>query len=141
MTGYLGLDIGDKRIGIACSRSGVIASALENYNRATLEQDAQHILHLARQNGCETIVAGLPRHLNGDPHLQAEKNEELCGALRSLGLPVEYYDERLTSKVAERVLISADVSRKKRKTALDKLAAVLILQDYLDYKKNKGANI
>ena len=134
---YLGLDIGDKRIGIAISYSGIMASGVETYNRISLTRDTEYLLAMIRDNGIDTVVAGLPRHLNGDEHVQAEKNELIVNALRENGVTVDYFDERLTSQAAERAMLEADLSRKKRKENIDKLAAVIILQNYLD-KKNGG---
>ena len=131
---YLGLDIGDKRIGISLSTSGILASGVETYNRVSLKSDCQHILDLIEKNKVDIVVAGLPKHLNGDQHEQAEKNEVLCNALREHGVSIEYFDERLTSSCAEKAMLEADLSRKKRKENIDKLAAVIILQDYLDLK-------
>ena len=131
---YLGLDIGDKRIGISLSTSGILANGVETYNRTSLKNDCQHILELISKYGVDIVVAGLPKHLNGDSHEQAEKNEVLCNALRENGIKIEYFDERLTSSCAEKAMLEADLSRKKRKENIDKLAAVIILQDYLDLK-------
>ena len=131
---YLGLDIGDRRIGIALSTSGIFASGVETYTRVTLTKDVEHILDLVNKNGVDVIVAGLPKHLNGDAHVQAEKNELLCSALREKGCTIEYMDERLTSSAAEKAMLEADLSRKKRKQNIDKLAAVIILQDYIKMK-------
>lgn len=131
---YLGLDIGDKRIGISLSTSGILASGVETYNRVSLKSDCQHILDLIDKNKVDIVVVGLPKHLNGDAHEQAEKNEVLCDALREYGIKIEYFDERLTSSCAEKAMLEADLSRKKRKENIDKLAAVIILQDYLDLK-------
>ena len=118
----LGLDIGDRRIGIAVSRSGFICSGLETYTRKNLTLDAEHIYDLAVQYNARRIIAGRPVHLNGDHHVQEDKNE----------LEVVLWDERFSSLSAERVLLEADVSRKKRKGVIDKMAAVIILQNYLD---------
>ncbi len=134
---YLGLDIGDRRIGISVSHSGIMANGVETYTRTKFSSDVEHIVSLAIKYGIDTVVAGLPKHLNGDSHEQAEKNEVLLTALREKGLSVEYMDERLTSSAAEKAMLEADLSRKKRKENIDKLAAVIILQDYLD-RKNGG---
>lgn len=135
--GYLGLDIGDRRIGIAVSTSGLMANGVETYERRNLKADVEHIVALARNYRVDTVVSGLPRHLDGSAHEQAEKNEVLCAALRDAGLKTEYMDERLTSAAADKAMLEADLSRKKRKENIDKLAAVIILQDYLD-RKNGG---
>ncbi len=129
---FLGLDIGDRRIGIAVSTSGIMASGVETYMRVNIEKDCVHILELVRQYNIDVIVAGLPKHLDGSSNVQADKNEILCSALREKGCRVEYMDERLTSVAAENAMLEADLSRKKRKQNIDKLAAVIILQDYLD---------
>ena len=89
---YLGLDIGDKRIGISISTSGIFASGVETYQRVSLTKDCQHIVELCQKNKVDIIVAGLPKHLNGDKHEQAEKNEVLCDALRAQGYKIEYFD-------------------------------------------------
>ena len=134
---YLGLDIGDKRIGISISLSGLMASGVETYNRTNLKSDCEYISLLCQKNSVDVIVAGLPKHLDGSHHQQADKNEVLCQALRELGHRIEYFDERLTSSAAENAMLEADISRKKRKQNIDKLAATIILQDYLD-SKNGG---
>ena len=128
----LGLDIGDRRIGIAVSQSGFICSGLETYTRKNLTLDAEHIYDLAVQYNARRIIAGRPVHLNGDHHVQEDKNELLLSRLRQKGLEVILWDERFSSLSAERVLLEADVSRKKRKGVIDKMAAVIILQNYLD---------
>ncbi len=134
---YLGLDIGDKRIGISLSSSGILAGGVETYNRTSLKNDCSYIVELAKKHKVDIIVVGLPKHLNGDEHEQAVKNEVLCNALREQGCRIEYFDERLTSLAADKAMLEADLSRKKRKENIDKLAAVIILQDYLD-RKNGG---
>ena len=134
---YLGIDVGDKRIGISVSLSGIMANGVETYSRTSLARDTEYIMALAKKYGIDVIVAGLPRHLNGESHEQAEKNEILLDSLREQGANIEYMDERLTSSLAERAMLEADLSRKKRKENIDKLAAVIILQDYLD-RKNGG---
>lgn len=128
----LGLDIGDRRIGIAVSQSGFICSGLETYTRKNLTLDAEHIYDLVVQYNARRIIAGRPVHLNGDHHVQEDKNELLLSRLRQKGLEVILWDERFSSLSAERVLLEADVSRKKRKGVIDKMAAVIILQNYLD---------
>ena len=134
MRAIIGLDIGDRRIGIAVSSTGVLANGLETYNRVTLKKDAQYIYDVAKKWGATLVVAGLPQHLDGSAHEQADKNEVLLEELRGLGLEVEYFDERLTSSAAEQYMLAADISRKKRKANIDKLAAQIILQNYLDSK-------
>ncbi len=129
---FLGLDIGDRRMGIAVSTSGIMASGVETYERVNIEKDCAHVLELVKKYQVDVIVAGLPAHLDGSAHVQAEKNEILCSALREKGCKIEYMDERFTSAAADKAMLEADLSRKKRKQNIDKLAAVIILQDYLD---------
>lgn len=130
--GCLGLDIGDRRIGIAVSQSGFICSGLETYIRKDLSKDAEYIFNLAVKYNTQRIIAGRPVHLNGEHHVQEDKNELLLSKLRQKGLEIILWDERYSSLSAEQVLLEADVSRKKRKSVIDKMAAVIILQNYLD---------
>lgn len=129
---FIGLDIGDRRIGIAASATGFLANGLETYTRINIADDAEHIASMARAYGAQTIVAGLPSHLDGGEHEQAAKNEILLKKLRELGFEILYFDERLTSVAAETYMLEADLSRKKRKQNIDKLAAQIILQNFLD---------
>lgn len=129
---YIGLDIGDRRVGIAVSQSGFICSGLETYIRKTLDLDAEHIIKLADEYNVKNIVAGRPMHLNGDHHVQEDKNELLLSRLRERGMNIILWDERFSSVSAEKVLLQADVSRRRRKNNIDKMAAVIILQNYLD---------
>ena len=100
-------------------------------------------MDLIREYGCDTVVIGLPKNLNGTNSIQTDKVYEfktmLENKMRSAGMqeiPLIFQDERFTTLIAERVLIEADVSRKKRKDVIDKQAAVLILQGYLDRMRN-----
>ncbi|QWT55767.1 Holliday junction resolvase RuvX [Christensenella sp. MSJ-20] len=131
----VGLDIGDVRIGIAvCDEREIIASGVETYRRTgDLDQDCAYIADRVRELSAERVVLGLPINMNGTQGPACEKVRAFGEAL-SIRCPVEqdYFDERLTSAQANRVLISADVSRKKRKNVVDMLAAQLILQAYID---------
>ena len=131
----VGLDIGDVRIGIAvCDEREIIASGVETYRRTgDLDQDCAYIADRVRELSAERVVLGLPINMNGTQGPACEKVRSFGEAL-SIRCPVEqdYFDERLTSAQANRVLISADVSRKKRKNVGDMLAAQLILQAYID---------
>lgn len=138
MNALLGLDIGDRRIGIAVSTSGILANGLETYTRVSLAKDVEYIASVARLWNAGTIIAGLPSHLDGSEHEQATKNEVLLVKLRELGFKIEYFDERLTSSAAECYMLEADLSRKKRKQNIDKLAAQIILQNYIDSQGNFG---
>ena len=136
----MALDFGDVRIGIALSDvTRFLASGFENYTRKSLEVDCKHIADIASANNVKVIVLGLPINMNGSKGERVEKTYEFAEELsKYTDAKIEYLDERLTSVSAEKILISADVSRKKRKEVLDKLSATIILQDYLDmnYRKN-----
>lgn len=135
----LGLDVGDATIGVAiCDPMGWTAQGLEVIRRRGKEEEDFRRLHeLIAQWEVERIVVGLPKNMNGSIGPRAEKvlefNQRLADAT---GLPVETWDERLSTVEAERALLQADMSRGKRKKVIDKLAAVIILQGYLDAKHN-----
>ena len=140
----IALDVGDKTIGIALSDDLLItAQGLTTIGRVGIRKDAGRIMDLIREYGCDTVVIGLPKNLNGTNSIQTDKVYEfktmLENKMRSAGMqeiPLIFQDERFTTLIAERVLIEADVSRKKRKDVIDKQAAVLILQGYLDRMRN-----
>ena len=143
----IGLDVGDKTVGIAVSDAlGITAQGLMTLERVGIRKDTGKILDLVKEHQCDTIVIGLPKKLDGTDSPQTEKVYEfrtmLENKMRSTGMKdikVVWQDERLTTVMAERVLIDADVSRKKRKEVIDKQAAVLILQSYLD--SNSGRSL
>jgi putative Holliday junction resolvase len=130
----LGLDMGAKRIGLAVSDPlGITAQGLEVWVRRSWQADLDHLLKVARDYQVQQIVVGLPRHMDGQPGAAAREIMEFAGALgEALGAEVIFWDERLTTAAAERLLIQADVSRRRRRQVVDQLAAVLILQSYLD---------
>ena len=136
----LGLDMGTKRIGLAVSDPlGITAQGLEVWVRRGREADLDHILKVAREYQVQQIVVGLPRHLDGRPGAAAPEIQEFAAALgQALGGEVIFWDERLTTVAAERLLIQADVSRKRRRRVVDQLAAVLILQSYLDWQEQNS---
>ena len=138
----MALDYGDVRIGIALSDvTRFLASGLENYNRVSLDADCKHIADIAEKNNVKIIVLGLPLNMNGSSGIRVEKTKEFAEELKKYtSATIDFLDERLTSVSAEKILISADVSRKKRKDVLDKLSATIILQDYLDSPKCKKLN-
>lgn len=143
----IGLDVGDMTVGIAVSDAlGITAQGLMTLERVGIRKDTGKILDLVKEHQCDTIVIGLPKKLDGTDSPQTEKVYEfrtmLENKMRSTGMKdikVVWQDERLTTVMAERVLIDADVSRKKRKEVIDKQAAVLILQSYLD--SNSGRSL
>lgn len=135
----MGLDYGDVRIGIALSDvTRFLASGFENYTRVSLEKDCQHIAEIISSNNVKLVVLGLPLNMDGSEGVRVEKTKEFAEELKKYtSVEIDFLDERLTSVSAEKILISADVSRKKRKQVLDKLSATIILQDYLDSKARK----
>jgi putative Holliday junction resolvase len=130
----IGLDIGDVRIGVAVSDSlGIIASPRETYQRRTLDEDAEYFKKLAESENADELILGLPVNMDGTKGLRARLVKEYGKGLgERTGLKISYIDERLTTVQAERSLIEYDMRRKKRKQVIDKVAASLILQTYLD---------
>ena len=136
----MALDVGDKTIGVAVSDSLLItAQGVTTIERVGIKKDTTKVLDLIKEYDCGTLVIGLPKKLDGTDSIQTEKvyefKEKMENKLRSSGMGdilIEYQDERLTTVMAEKVLIEADLSRKRRKEVIDKQAAVLILQGYLD---------
>jgi len=133
----MGLDYGDRRIGIALSDVfGWTAQGLEVIERRRDGNELNRIAELVKEHEVGEIVVGLPKNMNGTIGPRGEICIEFAGTLRdSLDLPVHLWDERLSTVSAERTLLEADVSRKKRKQVVDKMAASLILQNYLDSKR------
>jgi putative Holliday junction resolvase len=131
------LDVGDRRIGVAVSDPlGITAQGLPTLERVSLKEDVQALLELVRAWDVRLVVAGLPINMNGTRGLQSEKVKRLMGKLQEAAeLEVVYWDERLTTVAANRSMLEGDLSRKKRKQAVDRVAAVLILQGYLDRSK------
>lgn len=129
-----GLDVGDKTIGVALSDElGWTAQGLEVIRRKSLEHDLNRLAEIARQYQVERWVVGMPRNMNGTYGPRAELTREFIAILTErIGLPAETWDERMTTMAAERILLQADVSRAKRKQVIDKMAAAVILQGYLD---------
>ncbi|MCV4229584.1 Holliday junction resolvase RuvX [Virgibacillus sp. LDC1] len=137
MKKIMGLDYGDRRIGVAISDAfGWTAQGVEVIERRRDEGELDRIATLVKDNEVGEIVVGLPKNMNGTIGPRGEICMEFASTLReSLSLPVHLWDERLSTVSAERTLLEADVSRKKRKQVVDKMAASLILQNYLDSKR------
>ncbi|MDI6777054.1 MAG: Holliday junction resolvase RuvX [Syntrophales bacterium] len=133
----LGLDYGSKRIGVAiCDELGITAQVLATITRKNQEQDIEAIARFIRRYGVERIVIGYPIRLDGTEGIQCEKVNRFIRILEStFSLPVIRWDETLTTKEAEEILIGANMRRKKRRNVVDKLAASLILQGYLNSLK------
>lgn len=135
MKRILAFDIGDKRIGVAVSDPlGFTAQGLETYTRCGDEaRDIAYLLDIAQRYKPVSLLFGMPRNMNGSYGAQSEKVRAFAEAMTANWdeQPI-FYDERLTSAAAERTLLEADMSRAKRRKVIDKLAAVMILQGYLD---------
>ena len=136
----LALDVGDKTIGVAVSDAlNITAQGVTTIERVGIRKDSGKVMDYIKELECDTVVIGLPKKLDGSDSPQTEKVYEfkrmLENKMRSSGMAdikIEYYDERLTTVMAEKVLIEADVRRGKRKKVIDNQAAVIILQGYLD---------
>lgn len=134
----LALDVGEKRIGVAVSDPlGIIAQGLTVIARKDQQADLEEIKKISGEYNADSVVVGMPVNMDGTRGKSAEKVNEFVKALKGcLSIPVSTYDERLSTKESEKFLISADVSRKKRKTVIDKMAAQLILESYLERLKH-----
>ena len=128
------LDVGTKRIGIAVSDLLMItAQGVETLARTSCEKDVKRYKEIISEYGVDKIIIGLPKNMNGTLGPMAEAVMEYADNIKEpLGLPVEFYDERLSTKVATDALISGNVSRDKRKKYVDMVAASCILQSYMD---------
>ena len=134
----LGLDVGTRTIGIAVSDSlGIIAQGIETfrYRENDIAAVLEHLGTLIAKYEVKTIVLGLPLHMNGDMSESAEHVQQLASQIEAeYRVNTEFIDERLTTVQVTKTLVEADVSRAKRKAVVDKMAAVVILQTYLDRK-------
>lgn len=130
----LALDVGKKRIGLAISDGlGITAQGLPTLQRSRIREDLHHLRELCREHEVKLLLIGQPLHMSGDESRQGQYTKEFADRLSEhTGLPVKFLDERLTSVQAERVLRESGISIEKRAKAVDKLAAVLLLQSYLD---------
>ena len=134
---YLGLDLGTRSLGLAISdRTGVIASFYKNVKSSDEDILIKEVVDAVNKNGIDKIVLGLPKNMNNSLGFRAEDTMKFKKKLEEkLNMEVILEDERLTTKLAESVLIDADLSRKKRKKVVDGVSAVVILQSYLDRRK------
>lgn len=130
----MGLDLGEKTIGVALSDPmGMIARGVEVIKRKTMEEDVKYLFALLQEYEVEKIVLGLPLNMNNTEGPGAKMARDFGRKLTfETGVPVVFWDERLTTVAAEKILLEADMSRAKRKKVIDKMAAVFILQNYLD---------
>lgn len=139
----LGLDVGDKTIGVSVSDPlGIIATGVTTIDRVGIRKDCGRVIDYIREYDCGTVVIGLPLNLDDSDSVQTQKVREfrtmLENKMRSLGplsrVRVEWQDERYSTEEAEEVLIAANMSREDRKKIIDRQAAIVILQRYLDRK-------
>jgi len=142
---FISLDVGDKTIGVAVT-DGLLISAqgVTTIERIGARKDADKVIALIKEYQCTTVVMGLPKMLDGSDSIQTQKVRDfrtlLYNKMCASGLKdveIVYQDERFTTKLAEQVLIQGDVRRKDRKKVIDKQAAVIILQSYLDWYHNQ----
>jgi putative Holliday junction resolvase len=130
----LALDLGQKRIGLAISDElGITAQGLDTLERRGRRDDIEDLRKIAALRGVTKILMGDPLHMSGEASRQGDYTREFAGELeRKTGLPIEFRDERWTSKEAERTLRGSGVANGRRKATIDKLSAVILLQSYLD---------
>ena len=127
------LDVGDRRIGIAVSDPlGITAQPIETYTRIGYGPDVKHIAAICAQYETDQILCGLPRNMDGTQGFQVEKVREFAAKLEEQGFVIDFYDERMTTMLAENALLEANMHRADRKKKVDMIAAVMILQSYLD---------
>ncbi|MCM3630162.1 Holliday junction resolvase RuvX [Paenibacillus glycanilyticus] len=135
----MGLDYGDRNIGVAVSDAfGWTAQGIETVQKRRDGSELARLAELVKEHEVTEIVVGLPKNMNNTIGPRGEISMAFAEQLQqTLNLPVHLWDERLTTVSAERTLLEADVSRKKRKLVIDKMAATLILQNYLDSKTKR----
>jgi putative holliday junction resolvase len=139
----LGLDLGKKRIGVAgCDGTGLIATGLTTIHRRSFQQDMLELQQIAQARQVQLLVAGLPYSMDGTLGFQAKQVQRLGQRIAiALSLPLEYVDERLTSVQAEELLRAEKRNLIRNKHLIDRKAAALILQQWLDQRRNQQAAI
>ncbi len=130
----LGLDIGSKRIGVAgCDGLGMMATGLTTIWRSSFQEDVARLAEIIRERNVELLVIGLPYTMDGNLGSQAKQVQKFARRISAaLELPIEYVDERLTSYAAEQMMIAAKISVSENKGTIDRIAAAVILQQWLD---------
>ena len=133
----LGLDVGRKRVGVAgCDRTGLIATGLTTIERKSFDRDMEQLSQLVALREVQVLVVGLPYSMNGTLGPQARQVQKFAQRVsKALQLPVEYIDERLTSFQAEGLLKDANKSPSRHKSSVDRIAAAIILQQWLDERR------
>jgi putative holliday junction resolvase len=137
----MGLDVGDRRVGVAVSdERGLTAQPVLTLHRSNRKEDLRSLARILRKHGCTEIVVGNPLYMSGDLSPQAMKAQAFAEMLRQeFGLPVVLWDERLTTTEAHRLLHEAGRAGSEHKKVVDQVAAVLILQGFLDSRANNLA--
>ena len=135
----LSVDYGDKRTGIAvCDKFEMLASPVCVITEWNIDTLANKIIEVAKEKRAEEIVVGLPKNMDGSEGFRADACKELGEKLKNLTeIPVNFWDERLTTVSAHKILSENNVRGKKRKAVVDAVAADIILQDYIDFRKNR----
>ena len=137
---YLAVDYGDKRTGLAdCDPSGLIASGIGTISEGGMTKTAERVVREAKSRGVKKIIIGLPKNMDGTEGEKAASIRIFADMVRSMcDIPVEMYDERMTTMVAHRFLTESGTFGKKRKGVVDTLSAEIILQNYLDRERLSG---
>ena len=135
---YLGVDYGDKRTGLAeCDISGFLASGIGTISEGGMRKTAVRVAREAEERGCKRIVIGLPKNMDGSEGPRADVIKAFRDLLAELTeIPIDFYDERMTTMVAYRFLGETGTYGKKRKETVDTLSAQIILQNYIDRERN-----
>lgn len=140
MPAILGIDVGTKTLGLAVSdESETIAFTLRTVTRKNMTRDLKEISSEIDDRGGREIVVGLPLNLDGTPGVMSDEADRLVQVLTVRGYVVHRWDERMSTVSAERALLEGDISRKRRKEVIDKVAAALVLQAFLDQRKQAGS--
>ena len=139
----LGLDVGRKRMGVAgCDGTGLIATGITTIRRTSFQQDIAQLQTIVKERQAQLLVVGLPYSMNGSIGFQGREIQRYAQRLsQTLELPVEYVDERLTSVQAEEMLKAANISPSQNKDLIDRKAAALILQQWLDERREKSTQL
>ena len=135
---YLGVDYGDKRTGLAeCDASGLIAGRIGTISEGGMKNTAERVAREAAERGCKKIIVGLPKNMDGSEGFRAETVKAFVEILKGLTeIPIDFYDERMTTMQAYRFLDSTATFGKKRKEQIDTVSAEIILQNYIDRERS-----
>lgn len=135
---YLGVDYGDKRTGLAeCDPSGFLASGIATVSEGGMRRTAERVAKEAQARGCKRIIIGMPKNMDGTEGERTEVIRAFASLVAELTeIPIDFYDERMTTMEAYRFLGETGTFGKKRKAAIDTLSAEIILQNYIDRERN-----